>query len=377
MIWTVSVPREVVLPLVEQLDPALVPEYFWRIVAARSPVGDPRSGTAFVPAALTLLLASYDREAAAVVFEPVRAWLEHADERELARPVVPIAFQAWSVFDPRTAVATLGQLPVIPDARLGQTAGCRITPTAPRGTLAKRLDQQQLHGETSWLVISGESERTITPSAPRPPQTPAPSQTTPHPRRDKAPGRRHHPADPAGRSAVRSRTAAAVLRLPRNSAEVGLNQTRGERIDADTVLAKLAGPRPGHHDQARLGEAIEQAAGLGLQARDRAHVDDRAARPRSIILGTVSRIRRRAALMLISIILSSMSSVTSSAGPWPVGGAVVDQDVDRPEPRLDVFHQGLDLIELSKMANDRHNFDPPGQPIRGPRFRGFLVCGWR
>ncbi len=93
-------PREIVLPVVEQLDPALVSEYFWRIVAARSPVGDPRSGNEFAPTSSALLLASYDREVAAIVFEPVRAWLAHADDRELARPVVPLAFQAWSVFDP-------------------------------------------------------------------------------------------------------------------------------------------------------------------------------------------------------------------------------------------------------------------------------------
>ena len=107
-------PREIVLPVVEQLDPALVPEYFWRIVAMRSPIGDPRSGSEFAPTSFALLLASYDRDVAAVVFEPVRAWLEHADDRELARPVVPLAFQAWSLIDPRAAVARLEQLPVTP-----------------------------------------------------------------------------------------------------------------------------------------------------------------------------------------------------------------------------------------------------------------------
>ncbi len=39
--------------------------------------------------------------------------------------------------------------------------------------------------------------------------------------------------------------------------------------------------------------------------------------PRSIMRGTVSRTSRSAALMLISIILSSISSVTSSEGPCP------------------------------------------------------------
>ena len=100
--------------MVEQLDPARCPEYFWPIVAARSPVGDPRSGSEFTPAAFALPPASCDRDVAAILFEPVRAGLEHADERELTRPVVPIAFQAWSLIDPRAAVARLEQLPVTP-----------------------------------------------------------------------------------------------------------------------------------------------------------------------------------------------------------------------------------------------------------------------
>ena len=35
--------RGVLLPMVEQIDPALVPELFWRIVATRPSTGDPRS----------------------------------------------------------------------------------------------------------------------------------------------------------------------------------------------------------------------------------------------------------------------------------------------------------------------------------------------
>ena len=79
-------PREIVLPVVELLDPALVSEYFWRVVATRSPVGDPRSGNEFAPSSFALLLASYDRDVAAILYEPVRTWLEHADDRELDSP---------------------------------------------------------------------------------------------------------------------------------------------------------------------------------------------------------------------------------------------------------------------------------------------------
>ena len=41
-------PRQILLPMVEQIDPALVPEYFWRIVATRPSVGDPRSVSEFI-----------------------------------------------------------------------------------------------------------------------------------------------------------------------------------------------------------------------------------------------------------------------------------------------------------------------------------------
>ena len=35
------VPRGVLLPMVEQIDPALVPEFFWRILAMGRPISNP------------------------------------------------------------------------------------------------------------------------------------------------------------------------------------------------------------------------------------------------------------------------------------------------------------------------------------------------
>ena len=35
--------KGVVLPVVEQIDPTLVPELFWRAVASRPPIGNPRT----------------------------------------------------------------------------------------------------------------------------------------------------------------------------------------------------------------------------------------------------------------------------------------------------------------------------------------------
>ena len=106
------------LPLAEQIDPALVPELFWRALATRQPPGNPRAIHDVSAAGLVGLLGWYDREVAAALFEPIRERLEHTDDAELARwgP----EFQGWSTFDPRAAIARLEQVPVI--ASLENTA---------------------------------------------------------------------------------------------------------------------------------------------------------------------------------------------------------------------------------------------------------------
>jgi hypothetical protein len=112
--------RDVLLPMVEQIDPALVPELFWRVVATRPPVGNPRD----VPGAvdkhwssrLVAVLGCYDRDVAVALFEPIRIQLEHTDEMALARS--PEEFLAWSIVDPRAAVARLKQVPIDPKFEL-------------------------------------------------------------------------------------------------------------------------------------------------------------------------------------------------------------------------------------------------------------------
>jgi hypothetical protein len=103
--------RGIVLPLVEQIDPALVPELFWRTVATRPPTGNPRSDPDPYPTYLARLLGWYDRDVASVLFEPVRDRMEHLDDVALARAQ---EFRAWSIFDPRAAVARLEQVPINP-----------------------------------------------------------------------------------------------------------------------------------------------------------------------------------------------------------------------------------------------------------------------
>jgi len=96
------------LPLAEQIDPTLVPEVFWRAVAARPPIGNPRLLIDGSLRELVQFLGWYDREAAAAVFETDRALMDQTDDRELAARVD--WFRSWSLLDPRATVARIEQL---------------------------------------------------------------------------------------------------------------------------------------------------------------------------------------------------------------------------------------------------------------------------
>jgi hypothetical protein len=120
--------RDILLPLVEQIDPALVAEYFWRVVAARPPLGNPRPISEAPQRNLVLLLAWYDRVVAEALFEPIRERMEHGDDPRPAGRAVD--FLAWSLFDPRAAVDRLVQVPVVPQARPGvDTARGQVSET--------------------------------------------------------------------------------------------------------------------------------------------------------------------------------------------------------------------------------------------------------
>ncbi len=130
------------LPLVEQIDPAWVPEFFWRAVATRPPTGNPRTLFDYYASYMIALLAWYDRDVAAALFEPVRAQMELSDAPALAR--MGTEFLAWSMFDPRAAVARLERIPVNPKVGL----------TANRG----RVDVAEMLGlshEERWRKLWG------------------------------------------------------------------------------------------------------------------------------------------------------------------------------------------------------------------------------
>jgi hypothetical protein len=111
------------LPAVERIDPALVPEVFWRFVASRPPFTNPRTISTYSPSDLIEDLAWYDCDVAAALFEPSRDRIEHTEDRELA--TWSSEFEAWASFDPRAAVARLEKVPVGPDASTN-TARLRV-----------------------------------------------------------------------------------------------------------------------------------------------------------------------------------------------------------------------------------------------------------
>jgi hypothetical protein len=100
------------LPIVERIDPALVPEVFWRDVASRLPVGNPRTLSNYSPSYLILHLAWYDRDIAAALLEPCLARLKEASND--GSSLSTYDFRAWSLFDPRDAVARLEKLTIDP-----------------------------------------------------------------------------------------------------------------------------------------------------------------------------------------------------------------------------------------------------------------------
>ncbi len=118
------------LPLVEQIDPALVPELFWRAVAARPPIGDPRALGDNSSGELVELLAWYHREVATALFEPIRTQFDQSDDREVIE--WKSRFLTWSLIDPRGAVARIEQIQ--PTTELETNALLRL-----KGAVGSRL----------------------------------------------------------------------------------------------------------------------------------------------------------------------------------------------------------------------------------------------
>ena len=95
------------LPVAERVDPALVPELFWRAVSLHA---DPPGDDGRSEALLALLLARYDGEVARAFFKP-------AADRALASPGVDLnpILAAAALLDPPLAVRLVEALPEAPD----------------------------------------------------------------------------------------------------------------------------------------------------------------------------------------------------------------------------------------------------------------------
>jgi Carboxypeptidase regulatory-like domain len=95
------------LPVVEGLDPALVPEIFWRVVALRPPSGDPRKAMDYPSARLAVFMARYDREVASVLFQPVVTDLQKIDD-----PGTRYAsyLDTWALLDPKAAAIRIKKM---------------------------------------------------------------------------------------------------------------------------------------------------------------------------------------------------------------------------------------------------------------------------
>jgi len=107
------------LPVAERIDPALVPERFWRAASwrgASAPMSRLELPKTMPDAVLALLLARYDREVARTLLEPLVAG-------GLSKPGTDANYtlQAMAAVDPKRAVALLDTVPDDPDSGLSPT----------------------------------------------------------------------------------------------------------------------------------------------------------------------------------------------------------------------------------------------------------------
>jgi hypothetical protein len=106
-LWGAASVAGCLLAVAEQIDPQLVPEFFWRALSFRSPPpgeDDPAPMSEMADAALAMVLARYDRAAARPLVEAIA---KRADK--LGR--MEAYFTAAILIDPRWAVQLLGGLP--------------------------------------------------------------------------------------------------------------------------------------------------------------------------------------------------------------------------------------------------------------------------
>jgi hypothetical protein len=138
-------PAASILPLVERIAPDRVAEVFWRALALCPPADDPRTdfGRDDPRPCVAALLSRYDRKAAAVLFEPVAAFVRSRAFRE-GNDIIPAVVVALTCLDPRTAVEVVEGLPP------AKTLGVNEPTNLARITVAELL---AMPPERRWMRI--------------------------------------------------------------------------------------------------------------------------------------------------------------------------------------------------------------------------------
>jgi hypothetical protein len=99
-----------VLAILEAIDPGLVAEVMWRLVAGRPASGNPRVVAAYSPTPVVGSIAWYDRDLAGALLEPTLARMDKVSDAELLEWYWE--FEVWTLIDPRAAVARLEKIPM-------------------------------------------------------------------------------------------------------------------------------------------------------------------------------------------------------------------------------------------------------------------------
>jgi hypothetical protein len=144
-------PAASILPLVEPIAPDRVAEVFWRALALSTPGDDPRIdfGRDDPLPSVAALLARYDREAAATLFEPVAAFVRSRALRD-GNDIIPAVVVALTCLDPRGAVELVESLP--PAKNLGVNEPSNLARITVAELLAKPPDRRWMG---VWRFYSG------------------------------------------------------------------------------------------------------------------------------------------------------------------------------------------------------------------------------
>ena len=122
-------PAAVILPLVEQVAPERLGEFFWRAVALHDRV-DVEQEDALQRSGIgveCILLSHYNRQVAALLFEPMNAFIASVlSQKPQANELTSSVILAKACLDPKAAVDLLEPLPVAQDNLPSNEARMRL-----------------------------------------------------------------------------------------------------------------------------------------------------------------------------------------------------------------------------------------------------------